>query len=188
MAQTPTALVLLATGTEEMEATIVVDVLRRAGVMVTMAGLESAHPVTCSRGVRIVPDVALHSTVGNFDAIVLPGGGPGAERLAGSRVLGKWLATQWQRGGLIGAICAAPLALMEHGIGLGQAITCHPSVAERLGPSYEVRAERVVESDQLITSQGPGTSFEFALALVARLQGEAAAKRVAGPMLVPERS
>lgn len=185
MAQAHTALVLLAPGTEEIEATVVVDVLRRAGITVTVAGLESEHPVTCSRGMRIVPDVALQSTVGNFDLIVLPGGGPGAERLAESRVVGKWLATQWKRGGLIGAICAAPLALMVHGIGLGLALTCHPSVAHRLATSYALRPDRVVETEQLITSQGPGTSFEFALALVARLRGSEVAKEVASPMLLP---
>jgi len=51
-------LVPIAAGTEEMEFTIVVDVLRRAEIEVVAAGLDGAGPVVCSRGVRIVPDAA----------------------------------------------------------------------------------------------------------------------------------
>jgi protein DJ-1 len=56
---TKRALVLLADGAEEMETVIPVDVLRRAGIHVVLAGLAGAGPVTCSRGVHLVPDVAL---------------------------------------------------------------------------------------------------------------------------------
>jgi DJ-1 family protein len=181
-----TALVILAPGSEEIEATIVVDVLRRAEVTVTLAGLGGAHPMVCSRGVRIVPDVALEATLGSFDAIVLPGGGPGSERLAESRIVGKWLHAQWERGGIVAAICAAPTALLSHGIGLGLPITCHPSVREKLRDHYTLDPRRVVEAGQLITSQGPGTSFEFALCLVRRLCGETVYKNVAGPLILPD--
>ena len=71
------ALVLIADGTEEMEAVIVVDVLRRAQVDVTVAGLDDdpAKAATCSRNVRIVPDLSLKEAAakGPYDVIVLPG-------------------------------------------------------------------------------------------------------------------
>lgn len=180
-----TALVLLAPGSEEMEVTIVVDVLRRAGVTVTLAGVGGAHAATCSRGIRILPDVALEATVGKFDALVLPGGGPGSQRFCDSKLVGRWLQGQWARSGIVAAICAAPLALQRHGIAHGARLTGHPSAHAQLSESYEVSRERVVEDGQLVTSQGPGTSFEFALALVRRLCGEAVAQEVAGPMVLP---
>ncbi len=69
-----TALVILAEGAEEMEAVIAVDVLRRGGVEVTLAGLKGKEPVTCSRKVNILPDCALQEVKQNkFDAVVLPG-------------------------------------------------------------------------------------------------------------------
>jgi protein DJ-1 len=182
-----TALVILAPGAEEMEVTIVVDVLRRAGVKVTLAGLPGSAAVTCSRGLRIVPDVALGDVAGTFDAVVLPGGAQGAENLANSPLVGRHLKNQWQRGRLVAAICAGPIALARHEIGLGETITSHPSVASSLQGSYVVSSERVVESGALVTSQGPGTSFEFALTLVRRLRGPDIERQVAEPMLLPPR-
>jgi len=81
----PTVLVLLAPGAEEMEAIIVIDVLRRASMTVTIAGIESSEPVTCSRNVVVVPDCDLSSVLErDFDVIVLPGGAAGARCLRDS--------------------------------------------------------------------------------------------------------
>src|SRR5690606_8617585 len=118
--------------------------------------------------------------------VILPGGAPGAERLASSPDVGERLRKQYQRGALLAAICAAPTALARHGIALGASITCHPSVADSPKDQYDVLSERVVQSGQLITSQGPGTSFEFALAIVERLVGAETAAAVRGPMLVAD--
>ena len=181
---TQRALVLLAQGAEEMETTIIVDVLRRAGVEVQLAGVDGVLAVTCSRGVRILPDMALDTVEGRFDAVIMPGGTEGAERLAQSPAVGDCLRAQWDGGGLVAAICAAPIALHAHGIAPGHAITSHPSVREKLGDAYPLKDERVVKSGRLITSQGPGTSFEFALALVELLCGQETAAQVAQPMLL----
>ncbi len=180
-----TALVILAAGAEEMEVSIVVDVLRRAEVKVTIAGLSGSGAVICSRGLRIVPDVALGDVAGSFDAVVLPGGARGAENIAASPLVGRHLRTQWQRGRIVAAVCAAPLALLRHEIGLGEKLTSHPSVAEALQSAYSWSADRVVEAGNLITSQGPGTSFEFALALVRRLRGPDVERSVAQPLILP---
>jgi protein DJ-1 len=177
------ALVVLATGAEEMETTIVVDVLRRAQIQVVVAGLDGTLPVTCSRGVKILPDVGLGAVTTDFDVIVLPGGAAGAQRLAESPEVGSRLRAQYSSGRLVAAICAAPLALEAHGIAPGATITSHPSVRERLS-SYALSDERVVASGTLITSQGPGTSFEFALKLVATLVGDELAKEVAKPLVL----
>lgn len=180
-----TALVILAPGAEEMEVSIAVDVLRRAAIKVTLAGLAGSGSVVCSRGLRITPDVSLGDIAGSFDAVVLPGGAQGAENLAASPLVGRHLKSQWQRGRLVAAICAAPLALLRHEIALGEKLTSHPSVAEALQEHYAWSPERVVETGALITSQGPGTSFEFALALVRRLRGPDVEQGVAAPLLLP---
>ena len=94
MTDKPKALVLLAQGAEEMEAVISIDVLRRGGIDVTVAGLDGTGPVRCSRGVVITPDVALDDVEGEFDVLVLPGGAEGAQRLAQSDQVGELLREQ----------------------------------------------------------------------------------------------
>jgi len=80
---TKKALVFLAEGSEEMETVITVDTLRRAGIEVTLAGLSGDNAVLCSRNVRVLPDVALDSVIGqSFDAVIVPGGLKGAEACA----------------------------------------------------------------------------------------------------------
>lgn len=174
------ALILLANGVEEMEAVIVIDTFRRAKWKVTAAGV-GTEVVIASRGVRLLPDVAWSEIdPEKFDVLVIPGGQAGTEALAReARVLeavrsfvraGKWVA----------AICAGPLVLQAAGVLTGRRATCHPAVVltqtERL-------PERVVVDGRLITSQGPGTTLEFALAIVREIEGPAQAAQLAQAML-----
>lgn len=179
----PNALLPLADGVEEMEAVILIDVLRRAQWDVTTVGL---HPgeVTASRGVRLVPDQQWSDIdPAAFEWIILPGGLPGTQKLiADGRVMDA-LQRHARKGGKIGAICAAPTVLHAAGLLQGKSVTSHPAVAQRLGDTKRL-SDRVVEDGNLVTSQGPGTSFEFALTLVAREQGEAKAAELAEAMIV----
>ncbi|XP_069959538.1 Parkinson disease protein 7 [Cherax quadricarinatus] len=184
-----TAVVLLAEGAEEMEAVITIDTLRRAGITVTVAGLAGATAVHCSRDVVIVPDVALDDAVskGPYDAIVLPGGLKGAESLGKSSTVKSILTEQEKAGRVIGAICAAPaISLTAHGIGEGKRVTCYPSLKDKLLESgkYTYQEERVIVDGNLVTSQGPGTAFDFALALVEKLMGAEKRAATGKPMLI----
>ena len=170
-----------------MEVVIVVDVLRRGGVEVELAGVQGPEPVVCSRAVALVPDVALSSCVSSgefWDVVVLPGGLPGTEALAASSVVGEVLRRQRDAGRLVGAICAAPLALARHGVFAGEPMTSHPSVSQEVARHGVWTAGRLVEADGLITSMGPGTAFAFALALVAKLRGAEVAESLRAPMIL----
>ncbi len=179
------ALVILAQGAEEMEATIAVDVLRRGGVDVVLAGLDGDGPVKCSRGVHIVPDAALSDAKGPFDVIVLPGGLEGARRLAESPAVGDLLRAQEAAGLTTAAICAAPIALARHDVYAAHKLTSYPSVHDVVGKHGELVLAPVVTDRNLVTSQGPGTAFAFALALVERLAGKETADNVRKGMLLP---
>ncbi len=179
-------LVPLAPGAEEMETVIVVDVLRRAGFEVVLAGLNGPEPVTCSRQVRVIPDCSLTEAGGRgpYDLVVLPGGGPGSEALAASTAVHEILRAQEKAGRAVAAICAAPIALAAAGVGKGRRLTSHPGVRARLKDHGVYLEERVVRDGNLVTSRGPGTAFEFALALVEMLEGKDAADQVAAPMMM----
>lgn len=168
----PRALVIMAEGSEEAETVIIVDVLRRAGIETVLAGLNSDAPVLGSRKIRILPDVALSQVTGNFDMLILPGGAEGARRLAASELVGERLKKASNEGSFVAAICAGPLAFVTHQVFAGKSMACHPSVASRIAMYGKLVQASVVEDGNLITSQGPGTAFVFALALVRKLMGE----------------
>jgi protein deglycase len=68
-----TVLVPVGTGTEEMEAVITIDVLRRAGAAVTVASVESTAEVLCSRGIRLVADKLIEECASEtYDLIACP--------------------------------------------------------------------------------------------------------------------
>ncbi|GBD06647.1 Molecular chaperone Hsp31 and glyoxalase 3 [bacterium HR21] len=172
-------LVPIANGTEEVEAVTVIDLLRRAGISVVVAG--ESPIVVCSRGVRIVPDVLLEevSEEEEFAAIVLPGGSRGTEALAHSEHLQRLLQAQRRRQGYLAAICAAPTILARHRLlPANSPVTSHPSVADQLS-EYLYRTEPVVVADRIITSRGVGTALAFALELIRLLRGEEVAAEVA---------
>jgi len=175
------ALVPLAEGFEELEAVTIVDILRRGGVTVTVAGL-SAQRVRGSHDIWIEADVLLDAAVkSSFDAVVLPGGTQGAQRLREDpRVLG--LVRDFAAAGkLTAAVCAAPTVLETAGILQGKRATSYPGNAL---PSAHYEEARVVEDGQVITSRGPGTAIEFALTVVARLVNQDTADKVRRAMLV----
>lgn len=180
-----TALVPVADGTEEIEAVSLIDVFRRAGIAVTVASVEKRAQITASRGLRMMSDRAIGACAAtNFDVIALPGGMPGAERLRDNAILKDLLRRQAGASRLIAAICAAPaVVLAEHGLLEHHRVTAHPSFQDRLGQSFS--PERVVVSGYLITSLGPGSAIELALAVVEKLLGREKALAVAGPLCLP---
>ena len=62
-----------------------------------------------------------------FDAVVLPGGGKGAENLASSQEVGAILKRHEEQGKILAAVCAAPTAFLSHDIGKGKNITSYPA-------------------------------------------------------------
>ncbi len=166
----------LADGAEELEAVTVVDLLRRAGADVVVAGLDTGT-VKASRGVTLQPDVELDAVTGErFDLIVLPGGVGGAERLEGDERIAGMLRRQYDRGDWIAAICAAPRVLAANGILDGRRATAFPGHLEAYGMTPEQAT--VVVDDFVITSRGPGTAMDFALQLIEVLFGEEKAAEV----------
>lgn len=177
-------LVPLAEGFEEIEAVTIVDVLRRADLEVTLAGL-APGPCRGSRGVVLQADALLEELDPlDFQAIVLPGGMGGTLAMAEHEGLLGALRIFWRERRWIAAICAAPLVLSRAGIVEGVALTAHPGVHEQLGAADLRPRERLVVTGRLITSQGPGTSMEFALGLVEAFVGPEKRSELAAAMVV----
>ncbi|KAL7978583.1 hypothetical protein Chor_005565 [Crotalus horridus] len=137
------ALVILAKGAEEMETVIPTDLMRRAGISVTIAGLSGKDPVQCSRDVVICPDASLEEArkKGPYDVVVLPGGNLGAQNL---------------------------------------------SEVKKHHNHYNYSENRVEKDGHIMTSRGPGTSFEFGLAIVETLLGKEVAAQTKAPLVLKD--
>jgi 4-methyl-5(b-hydroxyethyl)-thiazole monophosphate biosynthesis len=178
-------LVPIADGTEEMEAVIIIDVLRRAGIEVASAAIGNSNMITGSRGVQLHADMQWNDAqLDTFDAIVLPGGAEGTNIMIDTPSLLEALQQFSTEKKWIGAICAAPLVLQAAGILGDRRVTCHPGVTQRLDCTPRL-PDRVVCDGRLITSQGPGTAFEFALVLIKKLLGEDSVAQVVPGLILP---
>lgn len=165
-------LVPLAQGCEELEAITITDLLVRAGVDVTTAGLDQ-KPVKASRGTTIIPDTSIDTVTDEmYDLIVLPGGLPGADHLRDNENVQILLKNHAASGKIIGAICAAPKAIAAAGLLEGKTATAYPGVLEALNNNQIEATGSAIEIDgNIVTSRGPGTAMDFALTLIELLEG-----------------
>ena len=168
----PRVLVPLAQGCEELEAVTVIDLLRRAGIEVTSAGLQPGL-VKASRGVLLQPDTTLEEALQHdFDMIVLPGGMPGAKHLAEDSRIIQLLQSMAEAGKYTAAICAAPFVLRDAGLLDGKTATSFPGVLDQQpATAMQYSPQAVVTDGKIITSRGPGTAMDFALQLIETLSG-----------------
>ena len=181
-------LVPLAEGFEEVEAVTVVDLLRRANLDVRTAAL-AGRRVTGSHGITLEADLELDGVrAADYDMIVLPGGMPGADHLKkDARVVGL-LREFASTGRYAAAICAAPGVLAHAGLLDGREATSYPGfLGQDSAAGIRLSDAPVVIDGKVVTSRGPGTAIDFALALIALLEGQAAADAVGGRLQRPAR-
>jgi 4-methyl-5(b-hydroxyethyl)-thiazole monophosphate biosynthesis len=176
------ALVLMAQGFEEIELSSIVDILRRGNISVTIAGLSSGL-ITGSRGINIQPDVLLDSIDELFDIIILPGGSPGYINLGNDKRVLDLVNRYYSEGKIVAAICAAPSVLAKAGILEKKKATIFDGMEDLLKNAKYVN-QTVVEDQNIITSQGPGTSIEFALTILLRLTNEKKVREIKDQLLV----
>ena len=177
-------LVVLAEGFEEIEAITPIDILRRAELEVTVAGL-SGRTVSGAHGIKFQTDTTFDEYQSLPDALILPGGMPGSRNLGESKKLAELIKKMDSQKKVVGAICAAPaLALAPTGILNGKKATCYPGFEKNFSPAVNFSSERVVVDGNIITSRGPGSALEFALELVEKLAGKEKAEALGEGLLV----
>lgn len=181
-----TVLLAVADGTEEIELITLADVLRRADIDVTIVSVMTQRQITGAHNIQLRADALMADVIEQeFDAIVLPGGMPGAKNLSDCTALISMLKEQHSRGELVAAICASPaVVLARHGLLEGRRAVAYPGFEDGLveaGATLVV--ENVVHDGNIITSRGPATAMEFALYLVQVLVGDVKAAEVKAGLL-----
>ena len=185
-------LVPLAEGCEELEAITVIDLLRRADIIVTTASLDTGttvNPVLASRGTKIIPDITLDQALERasqqaYDMLVLPGGLPGADYLDQDKRIHQLLKQMQAQNKFTAAICAAPKVLANAKLLEGKNATSYPGVIDSMDlPNTKISGQNVVIDGKVVTSRGPATAMEFALSLIEVLLDKSKRDEVANGLL-----
>ena len=157
--------VLLADGFEEIEALCPVDILRRAGLDVRTVGVYEKN-VTGSHGITVVSDMTADELDENLvEHVIFPGGMPGAVNLDEAKLSDKLIDVVSARGGIIAAICAAPLVLGRRGILRGKRAVCFPGFEHELDGATILSGTPVAVDGNIITGNGMEAALPFAKAI-----------------------
>ncbi len=174
-------LTILADGFESVEAIAPVDILRRGGFEVTLAGL-GRKEIVSAQGITVVADTVLTADMGLYDLIFLPGGMPGSVNLAQSVEVIDILKKHVAADKYIAAICAAPAKILgPNGVLDGKTATCYPGNMDELlqiADNVVLSEEKVVRDGNIFTSRGVGTALELGFTLVGAIIDEELAEKL----------
>ncbi len=178
-------LVHLATGFEEIEAITIVDVLRRAHLMVTTVSVSGSLKVTGAHNISIEADILYdEADYDRASMLILPGGMPGTSNLFMHSGLSRQITKFYQENKYIGAICAAPMILGSMGFLKHKNAVCYPGFESELTGATVLQKPFVVD-ENIITGRGVGTALEFSLEIVRLLKGESLAAELRTALVIP---
>lgn len=159
--------VLFHDGFEELEALSVVDVMRRANIECTMVGMDNLE-VASSHQIKISMDRLYDETIETYDAVVIPGGLPGATNLRDDSRVIELVQKFNDDNKVIGAICAGPIVLEKAGVLKEKRVTCYPGFETQL-VSANYQEALVLKDGNIVTGKGPAAALAFAYTLLEAL-------------------
>ncbi|KAJ5066314.1 protein/nucleic acid deglycase dj-1 [Anaeramoeba ignava] len=181
------ALIILAEGFEEIEAITPIDLLRRAGIEVTIAGI-GKKTIKGSRGISFGVDSLLEEVKEEeFDAIILPGGMPGTKNLAANQTVIELVKKYFKAGKCVAAICAAPGFVLADACKIVKGIKCcgYPGTDKLIEQNEGILVQDDVFQDgKVITARGPGFAIPFALKIINELVGKEEMEKVGKAILI----
>lgn len=173
----------LATGFEEIEALIPLDIMRRAGVDFKTVSVTGCKLVEGAHGAKIEADLTIEEAdFGDADLLMLPGGLPGATNLNAHEGVRKALVEHNAKGRMIGAICAAPMVLGGLGMLEGKRATCYPGFEKYLDGAEYTNELHTVDGN-ITTGEGPAATLPYAYALLEALTDRQTADSIADGMM-----
>ena len=181
----PKAVIFFAPGLEECEGLLCVDILRRAGVEVTIAAVGGVQTVKSARQVNVVADaLAEDLDYSAFDACILPGGIPGVNNLAADADVRRVTVACAEAGKIVAAICAGPTVLAGFGLLGGRQAPVYPGMDDKMDGAVCTGSEVTVDG-KITTGRALGAAIPFALELAAQLAGREASDRVRQAIVYP---
>jgi len=178
------AYIFLATGFEEIEAITTIDILRRGEVEIMTVSITGERTVVGVHQIPVSTDILFKETdFSDGDIFILPGGGPGSFMLNNHEALKQLLVSKNEQSKWIAAICAAPLVLGGLCLLEGKKAICYPGMESYLQGAILTDLPVVIDGN-IITGKGPGMALDFGLTILAVIQGQTIADKVAGDLLI----
>jgi protease I len=145
------------------------EIIENAGHQVTLAST-GRGPARGKLGLVIEPDMVVDEVdPQRYDAIVIPGGPGSPTYLWSNQKLQSVAKAIHDRGGVVAAICLAPVVLARAGIIRGRRCTVYPtpeSLSEMRKGGGILEELDVIVDGKVITANGPDASYKFGEAIV----------------------
>lgn len=169
---------LLADGFEEAEAVVPCDILRRGGAEIRLVGV-NGMTVTSAHEITMTADMTLDQVKPeDVEMVILPGGLVGVENIKKSQTAMELLRACWEGGKYLAAICAAPTVFGGMGILKGKEAVCYPGMEGELEGAIHRKGDQVAVAGNIITGEGPGSTYEFGYQLLETVKGKEAVEQV----------
>jgi transcriptional regulator GlxA family with amidase domain len=132
---------------------------------------ESTEPVTCAKGMRVIPHTSWDD-LGDVDVLVYPGGRGTRPQLRDETIRARLRGLK-ERGTLLTSVCTGSLVYADAGLLDGRPATTYWSALDRLrelGRDIEPQPDaRFVDDGDIVTAAGVSAGIDMALHLVGRL-------------------
>ena len=169
----PTALLLVANGSEDLEVVTISDILRRTSINLKIISVENSTVIKFSKGLKIIADHKISETIPEPDAIIIPGGFVGVETIRKNKIAMSLLQNHVQsRDKLFATICAGSLVFLDLVLKENEVkITSWPSLKHDFSSSDNLSwiNKSVVVDGRFITAQGPSSAITFGVKIAEKM-------------------
>ena len=164
--------ILVFDGVEELDFVGPFEVLtaaRREGDRVLTVA-QTTDPITCAKGLRVLPDVSF-AEAPQLDVLLVPGGRGARERVDDTPTL-EWITQAAASSQWVTSVCTGAFLLHAAGLTNGRTITTHWAWVDHLrerGDTTVLDTVRYVRDGNLVTAAGVSAGIDMALWLVGEL-------------------
>ena len=155
------AILLAPAGSEQVEFTEPKKAVKDAGADVDVIGAEPGEARTYNHDLEPGETFTVDKTfdqvsADDYDALIVPGGTVGADKLRGNADAVRLIRGFFQAGKPAGVICHGPWTLVEAGVVRGRVLTSWPTLATDIRNAGGTWVDQEVVTDQgLVTSRSP---------------------------------